>query len=526
MEIIKLLDQTKETSYPLLIDRLKSDDKYDLSDNQIRLAGDFYKKQVRIALKNYDIINPESIEEYIALGGYYSLHKAIFDMSAQEVIDEIKASNLRGRGGAGFPTGRKMEGAFLYDSDIKYIICNADEGDPGAYMDRSILEGDPHCIIEGMAIMAKAVGASKGYVYVRAEYPKAVKMLDHAIKTAKEWNFLGENIMGSDFSFDLEIRLGAGAFVCGEGTALIQSIEGKRGMPQAKVYRTNERGLFGKPTVLNNVETIANIPPIVEKGADWFKSIGTEDSPGTKVFALVGKVENAGLVEVPMGMTINQIVNDIGGGAGEGKTIKAVQTGGPSGGCIPPYLFETPVDFISLEKIGSIMGSGGMVVMDESDCMVDIAKFFMKFTVDESCGKCTPCRIGNMRVLELLEKITSGKGELDDLNKLDNLCEVITDSSLCGLGKTATTPVISSMHYFKDEYLEHIQDHKCRASVCRELLDYTINQRCVGCGICKKHCPVDAIFGDRRKVHKIDHDKCIKCNACFDACPVSAIEIK
>ncbi len=526
MEIIKKLNSTKEKSYKELMKRVSSDEKYNVSNGKIELAGDFYKNQLRIALQNYDIVNPESIEEYIALGGYFSLHKAIFEMTPQQIIDEIKASNLRGRGGAGFPTGIKMEGAFKQDTDEKYLICNADEGDPGAYMDRSILEGDPHCIIEGMTIMARAIGAHKGYVYVRAEYPKAVQMLNHAIKIAKEWNFLGENIMGSDFSFDLEIRLGAGAFVCGEGTALIQSIEGKRGMPQAKVYRTNERGLYDKPTVLNNVETIANIPHIITKGAEWFKSIGTEDSPGTKVFALVGKVKNAGLVEVPMGMTINQIVNEIGGGAVEGHTTKAVQTGGPSGGCIPVELFDTPVDFISLEKIGSIMGSGGMVVMDETDCMVDIAKFFMKFTVDESCGKCTPCRIGNMRVLELLESITSGKSTMEDLKKLDDLCYVITESSLCGLGKTATTPVISSMHYFKDEYLEHIQDHKCRASVCKDLLDYIISERCVGCGVCARNCPTKAISGDKRKVHVVDHSKCIKCNACFEVCPVSAVEIR
>lgn len=521
-KIYNRLDDIKTSTYDKLISRLDKD-KYIINDGNITLSGDFFQKQLRIALKNHEIINPESIDEYIALGGYYSLAKSIFDYKPHNIIDIIKDSNIRGRGGAGFPTGVKMEGAFLQDTDTKYIICNADEGDPGAYMDRSILEGDPHCIIEGMAIMARAIKANKGYVYVRAEYPKAVEMLKKAINDAKEYNFLGDNIMGSEFSFDLDIRLGAGAFVCGEGTALIQSIEGKRGMPQAKVYRTNERGLFDKPTVLNNVETIANIPQIVEKGAEWFKSFGTEDSSGTKVFALVGKVENAGLVEVPMGMTINEIVNGIGGGTTKNKAVKAVQTGGPSGGCIPVDLFETPVDFISLEKIGSIMGSGGMVVMDESDCIVDIAKFFMKFTVEESCGKCTPCRIGNMRVLEILEKITTGNGTLEDIDRLEELCTVITDTSLCGLGKTATTPVISSLHYFKNEYLEHIEENRCKASVCTDLLQYVVNEGCVGCGICKRKCPVDAIIGDKREVHIIDQETCIKCNACLDACPVSAI---
>lgn len=523
MENLNFLDKIKNDNYNKFYDRVKNDDKYVVDGEDIRLSGDFYENQMRIALRNYGIIDPTSIEEYIVRGGYSSLKKVIFDMEPKEVVDEIIASNLRGRGGAGFPTGIKLQGAFLQDTDTKYIICNADEGDPGAYMDRSILEGDPHVIIEGMTIMAKAINANKGYVYVRAEYPKAVEMLKIAIEKAKELNLLGDNILGSDFSFDLQIRLGAGAFVCGEGTALIQSIEGKRGMPQAKVYRTNVRGLFDKPTVLNNVETIANIPYIIEKGAEWFKSIGTEDSPGTKVFALVGKVKNAGLVEVPMGMTINEIVNGIGGGTTEGHTIKAVQTGGPSGGCIPVDLFDTPVDFISLEKIGSIMGSGGMVVMNDTDCMVDISKFFMKFTVDESCGKCTPCRIGNMRVLELLENITSGKGTLEDLTKLEELCDVITESSLCGLGKTATTPVKSSMNYFKDEYLEHINDKSCKASVCRDLLKYIITDGCVGCGICERKCPVDAISGKRREKFNIDVEECIKCNACLEACPVSAI---
>lgn len=518
-----LLENKKNETYPKLIERLSNDSKYIVKEDSITLSGEFYEKQQRIALKNFDIINPESIEEYIALGGYFALEKVLFDLDSKEAIDIIKESNLRGRGGAGFPTGIKWESAAGVESDEKYVICNADEGDPGAYMDRSILEGDPHSVIEGMLIAGKTIGASYGYVYVRAEYPKAVVMLKKAIEEAKKLNLLGENILGTDFNFDLKIRLGAGAFVCGEGTALIQSIEGKRGMPQAKVYRTYEKGLFDKPTIINNVETFANIGQIICNGADWFKSIGTEDSSGTKVFALVGKVVNAGLVEVPMGTTINEIVFDIGGGIPNNKKVKAVQTGGPSGGCIPPNLFDTKVDFISLEEIGSIMGSGGMVVMDEDDCMVDIAKFFMDFTVDESCGKCTPCRIGNKRVLEILEKITTGKGEADDLVLLDNLCTVITDSSLCGLGKTATNPVISSMHYFKEEYDEHILEQKCRASVCKELLNYYVMYDCIGCGICKKKCPVDAISGSVKELHVIDREKCIKCNACLEVCPVKAI---
>lgn len=518
-----VLEKIKSTEYPKLLGRLSNDPKYTVKDNIITLSGDFYQKQQRIALKNYDIINPESIEEYIALGGYFSLQKVLLDLDASETLDVIKQSNLRGRGGAGFPTGIKWEGAAGEKSDVKYVICNADEGDPGAYMDRSILEGDPHSVIEGMTIAGKLIGSHEGYIYVRAEYPKAVVMIKKAIEQAKEYNLLGENILGSGFDFDLKIRLGAGAFVCGESTALTQSIEGKRGMPQAKVYRTYEKGLFEKPTIINNVETFANIAQIIDKGAAWFKSIGTEDTSGTKVFALVGKVVNAGLVEVPMGTTINEIIFEIGGGIPNGKKVKAVQTGGPSGGSIPPSLFDTKIDFISLEEIGSIMGSGGMVVMDEDDCIVDIAKFFMEFTVDESCGKCTPCRIGNKRVLEILEKITSGKGEKNDLVLLDDLCNVISDSSLCGLGKTATTPVISSMNYFKEEYEEHIFDKTCRASMCKELLKYYIVDDCIGCGVCKRKCPVDAISGVQKYKHEIDVDKCIRCNACLEACPVNAI---
>ncbi len=518
-----ILDQIKNNTYDKFLYRLNYEKKFGIDGDHIYYLDPFHQKQMRVALRNYGVIDPESLEEYIARGGYYSLAKALYDMSPDEILTTIKDSHLRGRGGAGFPTGIKMEGAARYDADEKYIICNADEGDPGAYMDRSILEGDPHVIIEGMAIMGKTVGANRGYVYVRAEYPLAVKRLRKAIEQAKEHNLLGQNILGSDFSFDLQVRLGAGAFVCGEATALIQSIEGKRGMPQAKVYRTNNRGLREKPTVLNNVETIANIPQIIEKGADWFRSIGTEDSPGTKVFALVGKVNHPGLVEVPMGTTINEIVFDIGEGIPGGKKVKAVQTGGPSGGCIPPDYFDTPVDFGSLERIGSIMGSGGLVVMDETDCMVDIAKFFMKFTVDESCGKCTPCRVGNMRVLEILEKITSGKGEMKDLDLLDGLCKVIAATSLCGLGKSATNPVISSLHYFRDEYIEHIEDKTCKAGVCKDLCKYVVQDGCIGCGLCKTVCPVHAISGNKREKHHIDPEVCIRCNSCLEKCPTKAI---
>lgn len=522
----EFLEKIKAETLPIFQERVSKDPKYIVDGDSVALSGEFFQKQVRIALKNYDIIDPNSIEEYIARGGYFSLAKVLNSLSQQDVINIIKDSNLRGRGGAGFPTGRKWETAYRQKPEQKYLVCNADEGDPGAFMDRSLLEGDPHSIIEGMAIAGYAIGASKGYVYVRAEYPLAVKMLRKAIERAKELKLLGQNIMGSDFSFDLEIRLGAGAFVCGEATALVQSVEGNRGMPQAKVYRTSEKGLFDQPTVVNNVETLANVPIIIEKGADWYKSIGTEDSAGTKVFALVGKVKNAGLVEVPMGTTINDIVFGIGGGITNDNKVKAIQTGGPSGGCIPPHLFDTPVDFKSLKKIGSIMGSGGMVVMDETDCIVDIAKFFMKFTVDESCGKCTPCRIGNKRVLEILDKITSGQSSMEELSLLEELSTVIMDTSLCGLGKSATNPVLSSMKYFLDEYKEHIESHKCRAGVCRELLEYEVTDKCVGCGLCKSKCPVQAISGERKSKHFIDTDKCIKCDTCRSTCPVSAIVLR
>lgn len=523
MKHYNALHHIKDKAYPEFLERISKDDRYAIDGENVRLKGDFFDGQMRLALRNYDIIEPTSLEEYIARGGYLALEKALFDMTPEEVLQTVIDANLRGRGGAGFSAGRKWQTAYRQDSDIKYVICNADEGDPGAYMDRSILEGDPHVIIEAMAICARAIGAAHGYVYIRAEYPKAVQMLRQAIDKAKAHGLLGDNIMGTDFHFDLQIRLGAGAFVCGESTALVQSIEGKRGMPQAKVYRTTERGLYDKPTVVNNVETFANVPLIVQHGADWFKGIGTDDSPGTKVFALVGKVKQAGLVEVPMGTTIREIVYGIGGGIIDDHAVKAVQTGGPSGGAIPERLFDTKVDFGSLEAIGSIMGSGGMVVMDETDCMVDIAKFFMKFTVDESCGKCTPCRVGNKRVLEMLEAITTGKGEMADLGLLDELCDVITDTSLCGLGKAATNPVMSSLHYFREEYEEHILDHKCRAGVCRALLDYQVTKKCIGCQVCKRNCPVEAISGEARQKHEINTDICIQCDACRKNCPVNAI---
>ena len=483
----------------------------------------FYKKQKKIALRNCGIIDYNDISEYIAFDGYEALAKVLTHMSQEEVIKVVKESNLRGRGGAGFPTGRKWETAFKYDADEKYVICNADEGDPGAFMDRSILEGDPHSVLEGMAICGYAIGANQGYIYVRAEYPVAVERLKIAIKQAREMGLLGKNIFGTDFSFDIELRLGAGAFVCGEGTALMESIEGRRGMPRPKVERTAHKGLWGKPTVINNVETLANVPPIILNGAEWFKNIGTEDSAGTKVFALGGKVNNTGLVEVPMGTTLREIIFDIGGGIAKGKKFKAVQTGGPSGGCIPEQYLDTPVDFGSLSKIGSIMGSGGMIVLDETDCMVDIARFFLDFTVDESCGKCVPCREGTKRMLEILEKITAGKGTPEDLDRLETLSETITDSSLCGLGQIAANPVKSTLKYFRDEYEAHVYEKRCPAGVCQGLLKFYITDKCIGCTKCARNCPVSAISGKAKARHVIDTEKCIKCGTCMELCPTGAI---
>ena len=497
-----------------------------IDENNIKSLNetDFYKKQMRISLRNCGVINPEKIDEYIALDGYEALGKAVTEMSPQQVIDVVLNSGLRGRGGAGFPTGRKWSLAAVNDADQKYVCCNADEGDPGAFMDRSVLEGDPHSVIEAMAIAGYAIGATKGFVYIRAEYPIAVNRLQIAIDQAKEYGLLGENIFDSGFNFDLEIRLGAGAFVCGEETALMVSIEGKRGEPRCRPPYPAVKGLFGKPTVLNNVETYSNIPQIILKGADWFKSIGTEGSSGTKVFALGGKITNTGLVEVPMGTTLRTVVEEIGGGVPDGRHFKAAQTGGPSGGCIPASLIDTPIDYDNLLKIGSMMGSGGLIVMDETTCMVDIAKFFLEFTVEESCGKCTPCRVGTKRLLEILERITQGKGVMEDLDRLEELSAYIKENSLCGLGQTAPNPVLSTLKYFRDEYEAHVKDHSCPAGACKALTNfYVLEDKCIGCTLCAKNCPVDAISGELKKPHVIDKDKCIKCGVCMEKCKFKAI---
>lgn len=484
----------------------------------------FYKAQKRIALRNCGLIDPENIDEYIAMDGYRALGKVLTEMTPQDVIDTILASGLRGRGGAGFPTGRKWSFAAASVADQKYVCCNADEGDPGAFMDRSVLEGDPHTVLEAMAIAGYAIGANQGYIYCRAEYPIAVKRLNIAINQAHEYGLLGENIFDTGFNFDIEVRLGAGAFVCGEETALMTSIEGHRGEPRPRPPFPAVKGLFAAPTILNNVETYANVCQIILNGADWFASMGTERSKGTKVFALGGKITNTGLVEVPMGTTLRQVVEDIGGGIPNGKKFKAAQTGGPSGGCIPAEHFDVEIDYDNLIAIGSMMGSGGLIVMDEDTCMVDIAKFFLEFTVDESCGKCTPCRIGTRRLLELLEKITSGNGTMEDLTRLEELAYYIKDNSLCGLGQTAPNPILSTLRYFRDEYVEHIVDKKCRAGVCKDLLTYRIiEDKCKGCTKCARNCPVGAIDGTVRNPHTIDVTKCIKCGACLANCNFGAI---
>ena len=476
--------------------------------------------QVKIALRNSGVIDPRNIDEYIARDGYFALHKALYEMDREEIIKVITDSKLRGRGGAGFPTGVKWQTAYGYDVDKKYMICNADEGDPGAYMDRSILENDPHSVIEAMAIAGYAIGSDEGYIYVRAEYPKAVESLRYAIKQAEEKGFLGKNIMDSGFNFTIELRLGSGAFVCGESTALMESIEGKRGMPRVKIHRTAFRGLWQKPTVINNVETLANVAPIILNGSDWYRSIGTELSPGTKVFSLVGDVKKSGLIEVPMGTTLRQIIFDLGGGIEGDKKLKAVQTGGPSGGCIPAEFLDSSVDYETLKELNSIMGSGGMVVMDENTCMVDIARFFLDFTCDESCGKCVPCREGTKRILEILERIVSGEGKAEDIDRLMELNELVTETSLCGLGQSAAFPVISTLKYYKDEYIDHIENKHCTAGTCKALLSYKIADNCIGCGTCKRNCPVSCINGEAKEKHVINQEECIKCGTCYNVCPI------
>jgi NADH:ubiquinone oxidoreductase subunit F (NADH-binding)/(2Fe-2S) ferredoxin len=487
----------------------------------------FYQKQFRIVLRNCGFIDPENIDEYIAREGYQALEKALFEMSGEDIIEELKTAGLRGRGGAGFPTWMKWNFSRQAANDTKYVVCNADEGDPGAYMDRSTLEGDPHSVLEAMTICGKAIGANRGFIYIRAEYPLAIHRLEIAMKQAREYGLLGTNILGSGFDFDIEIRLGAGAFVCGEETALLQSIEGKRGMPQPRPPFPAVKGLWGKPTVINNVETWANVPVIITKGGNWFNKIGTSDSKGTKVFALTGKIRNSGLVEVPMGTTLREIIYDIGGGIANDKKFKAVQTGGPSGGVITEENLDTPIDFGSLIRIGSMMGSGGMIVMDEDDCIVDVAKFYLNFSVDESCGKCAPCRIGGRSLCNILEKITAGNGTLKDLDTLQTIGEAMRKGSLCALGQTTPNPVLSTVKHFKEEYMAHILDKKCPSGTCKKLISYSINaEKCIGCTACARKCPVAAISGERKQVHIIDQSVCIKCGVCMETCKFGAVEIR
>jgi len=507
-----------------LVKRLLAGNKEEVDSSKSLDNVDFFKRQLRIALRNCGVINPENIDEYIAYDGYKALSKVLTEMTPVQVIDTVKKSGLRGRGGAGFPTGLKWEFTARSKGDIKFVCCNADEGDPGAFMDRSVLEGDPHSVLEAMTIAGYAVGSNQGYIYIRAEYPIAVKRLNIAIKQAKEYGLLGNNIFGMDFSFDIELRLGAGAFVCGEETALMTSIEGKRGEPRPKPPFPAVKGLWQKPTLLNNVETYANIPVIFNKGSEWFASIGTEKSKGTKVFAVGGKINNTGLVEIPIGTPLREIIYDIGGGIPNGKKFKAAQTGGPSGGCIPASLIDTPIDYETLVQMGSMMGSGGLIVLDEDNCMVDIARFFLEFTVDESCGKCPPCRIGTKRMLEILERITGGKGEEGDIEKLEVLAKNIKASALCGLGQSAPNPVLSTLKYFRDEYDAHVRDKKCPAGVCKSMMSYVIQtDRCKSCGICARNCPVSCISGDKKQPYAIDQEKCIKCGTCMEKCPFKAI---
>ena len=488
---------------------------------------EFYKPQLRVALRNCGVINPEDIEEYIAMDGYSALGKVLTEMTREQVIEEVTKSGLRGRGGAGFPTGLKWKFAAVNKTPHKYVVCNADEGDPGAFMDRSVLEGDPHAILEAMCIAGYAINANQGYIYVRAEYPIAVHRLQIAIRQAREYGLLGKDIFGTGFDFDIDVRLGAGAFVCGEETALLTSIEGNRGEPKTKPPFPANKGLFGQPTIINNVETLANIPQIILKGADWFASMGTEGSKGTKVFALGGKINNTGLVEVPLGTTLRQIIYDIGGGIPNGREFKAVQTGGPSGGCIPAKFLDLPIDYENLKSIGAMMGSGGMIVLDDSTCMVDVARFYLDFTVDESCGKCVPCRIGTRRLLEMLDKITSGNGTLEDLDKMEELCKYIQANALCALGQTAPNPVLSTLKFFRDEYEAHVVEKRCPAGVCKKLLHYEIDpEKCRGCTACSRKCPVNAITGVVKQPHVIDQAKCIKCGTCMDTCRFGAISKK